>query len=306
MQKTPNSQRLHYFLQVVISGSLREAAEVLNIDASSISRAISQLEKETQLQLLQRQGRGVIPTKEGRILANYAQQQIQLTEQLYHQIQELKQADRGAITLGLGEGMLDLFFYPVVTQFMAQNPNITVNLIVAGTQNLIESIVDDQMDLALLYQAKPDIRLRRHHSWISSPIQVIVHKEHPLCNIQRPLYLSDLCTYDGATLHEHFGLRQFIQQAEKDESIQLQFSLTTSSYRALWQFAYAKLGYILSGTSFAATYQMTDLAILPLANPIFNSCGIETITRSGKYLSPAANALLQHLIQHVPLYVSST
>src|SRR5699024_5605373 len=242
--------------------------------------------------------------EEGLILANYAQQQAELTRQLYQRISEHKHARRGQIALGLGEGMLDLFFYPVITRFMAQNRSIKIQLVVDGSQQLIGGLLEDRLDMALLYQATQDVRLRRHHLWTSSPIQTIVHKDHPLTGIHRPLVLADLLPYKGATLQEHFGLREFIRQAEQNERVQLRFDFVTSSYRALWQYAYAKLGYILSGTSFVHTYQLRNLVLLPMANQIFNSCGIETVTRQGKYLSPAAVALLEHLKKQVPAYAS--
>ncbi len=304
MNHTPDTKRLFYFQQVVLSGSLRAAAEVLDVDASSISRAIAQLETEVGMTLLARKGRGVVPTEEGLILANYAQQQAKLTRELYQRINEHRQAQRGQIALGLGEGMLDLFFYPVITQFMAQNPSIKIQLVVAGSQSLIEGLLEDRLDMALLYQATQDVRLRRHHLWTSSPIQTVVHKDHPLTAIHRPLTLADLLPHKGASLQEHFGLREFISQAEQDERVQLNFDFVTSSYRALWQYAYAGLGYILSGTSFVHTYQLPDLVLLPMANQIFNSCGIGTVTRQGKYLSPAAVALLEHLKKQVPAYAT--
>src|SRR5690625_3316796 len=304
MNHTPDTKRLFYFQQVVLSGSLRAAAEVLDVDASSISRAIAQLETEVGMTLLARKGRGVVPTEEGLILANYAQQQAKLTRELYQCINEHRQAQRGQIALGLGEGMLDLFFYPLITPFMAQIPSIKMQLVVAGSQSLIEGLLEVRLDMALLYQATQDVRLRRHHLWTSSPIQTVVHKDHPLTAIHRPLTLADLLPHKGASLQEHFGLREFISQAEQDERVQLNFDFVTSSYRALWQYAYAGLGYILSGTSFVHTYQLPDLVLLPMANQIFNSCGIGTVTRQGKYLSPAAVALLEHLKKQVPAYAT--
>src|SRR5690625_426665 len=101
MNNTPDTKRLFYFQQVVLSGSLRAAAEMLDVDASSISRAISQLEAETGLKLLARQGRGVIPTEEGLILANYAQYQDVLTRQIYQRFNENKLDRRRQISLVL-------------------------------------------------------------------------------------------------------------------------------------------------------------------------------------------------------------
>src|SRR5699024_5814022 len=148
MNNTPDTKRLFYFQQVVLSGSLRAAAEVLDVDASSISRAIAQLEAETGLKLLARQGRGVVPTEEGLILANYAQQQAELTRQLYQRISEHKHARRGQIALGLGEGMLDLFFYPVITRFMTQDPTLKIRFGVAGSHRLIVGVLEGGRDSA--------------------------------------------------------------------------------------------------------------------------------------------------------------
>src|SRR5690625_7896929 len=99
MNHTPDTKRLFYFQQVVLSGSLRAAAEVLDVDASSISRAIAQLETEVGMTLLARKGRGVVPTEEGLILANYAQQQAKLTRE---QIGRASCRERGQGTGGAG------------------------------------------------------------------------------------------------------------------------------------------------------------------------------------------------------------
>src|SRR5690625_8044381 len=96
---------------------------------------------------------------------------------------------------------------------MAQNPSIKIQLEVAGTQSLIEGLLEDRLDMALLYQATQDVRLRRHHLWTSSPIQTVVHKDHPLTAIHRPLTLAALFPHNGASLQEHFALLAFIPSA---------------------------------------------------------------------------------------------
>src|SRR5690625_7102819 len=89
----------------------------------------------------------------------------------------------------------------------------------------IDGLLEDRLDMALLYQATQDVRLRRHHLWTSSPIQTVVHKDHPLTAIHRPLTLADLLPHKGASLQEHFGLREFISQADQDERVQLNFEI---------------------------------------------------------------------------------
>ena len=68
-------RRLRYFMQVMENGSVRGAAESLGMDPSAVSRAIGALEADCGLALLERRGRGVVPSDAGRLLADYAQQQ---------------------------------------------------------------------------------------------------------------------------------------------------------------------------------------------------------------------------------------
>ena len=63
------TRRLRYFMQVLESGSVRGAAEVLDMDPSAVSRAVGILETECGTRLLERRGRGVAPTDAGELLA---------------------------------------------------------------------------------------------------------------------------------------------------------------------------------------------------------------------------------------------
>ncbi len=70
------SQRaLAYLNEVIHHGSLRRAAQHLNIDPSAISRQLASLEEHLGVRLLQRTPQGVAPTEAGELLvAHYRQQ----------------------------------------------------------------------------------------------------------------------------------------------------------------------------------------------------------------------------------------
>src|SRR3569832_2158143 len=65
-------ERLRYLRQAVKFGSIRGAAERLNVNASTVSRQIALLEKQVSTMLLERFGRGVRATEAGLLLAEYA------------------------------------------------------------------------------------------------------------------------------------------------------------------------------------------------------------------------------------------
>lgn len=91
---------------------------------------------------------------------------------------------------------------------------------------------------------------------------------------------------------------------EISEPVQLRSMLTaTSSFKVLWHFAEAGLGYALTTASaaFAQRIHMPDVVALPMANPILNRGTTHGMTRAGRHLSPAVHALLAHLVQGIPV-----
>lgn len=302
MQELFDSRRVRYFQQIVASGSVRAAAEQLGIEPSAVSRAVALLEKECGMTLLERRGRGVIATDAGRLLATYAQRQLDVQATFYAEVDSLRNASRGHVDLVLGEGMLEPYFEPLIAGFQRQHPQVTLTLHVASTGDSIDLILEDKVALGIVFQPPHDVRLRSHHRTASAPIQAIVHRDHALTRIGRPLQLSDLLDYPGAALFDTFGVRQHIQAAEISEQVQLRTVLTTSSFKVLWQFAEAGLGYALTAASPLATSRIhtPDVVALPMRNPILNRASMHVMTRVGRHLSPAVQSLLAHFLQRLP------
>lgn len=92
-------RRGRYFLQVVESGSVRGAAEVLGMDASALSRAIGALEQDCGISLLTRHGRGVVPTDAGELLVSYLRRQSKQKQYLLTQFDSIQRMERAHIGL---------------------------------------------------------------------------------------------------------------------------------------------------------------------------------------------------------------
>ena len=96
--RTMNDRALRYFLAVVRIGSIRGAAEALNVSASAISRLVAELEAECGEALLERLPRGVTPTEAGRIVAEHAQRQADEAALLDDRLRRLRQCRNGQPT----------------------------------------------------------------------------------------------------------------------------------------------------------------------------------------------------------------
>lgn len=291
-----DSRRLRYFLQVLESGSLRGAAEALDMDPSAVSRAIALLEQQCGAPLLERRGRGVVSTEAGELLAVYLRRQHGQQQQLLAQLDGLRKLEHGHIDIVAGEGFVDWLMRRSLRTFMAAHPGITVDLQVGSTDEIVQRIVDERAHIGLVFRPPADERLRSHHAH-PLPIQALVLDTHPLTRLQRPLLLSDLAPYPGALVHRGYGVRQHIDAAEVSEGVRLQPRLRTSSFNAVAQFVLAGLGYTLYvRMALPPHYDGTPLVALPMQNPLLSSGEIHVVSRHGRLLSAAASALLRQVV----------
>lgn len=300
LQDTLDSRRLRYFMQVLEHGSVRGAAEALDMDPSAVSRAIGLLEQECGARLLERHGRGVVPTEAGLLLADYQRRQNSEQRQLLAQFDSIRKLERGHIDIVAGEGFIDWLMRHSLRDFMAEYPGITVDIEVGSTDDIVERIVEQHAHIGLVFQPPRDERLRTHHSH-PQPIEALVLQAHPLTQLQRPLLLADLVPYPGAMLHRGFGVRQHIEAAEISEGLRLQPALTTTSFNAIAHFVTAGLGYALGARMPMPAYEISGerVVALPMANPLLSQGQAKVVTRQGRQLPPAAGVLLQRIVADI-------
>ncbi|NYT62036.1 LysR family transcriptional regulator [Alcaligenaceae bacterium] len=299
MNDVLDPKRAMCLLQIIETGSVRGAAEVLNLDPSVVSRAVAKLEKETKLTLLERRGRGVVATDAGQLMALFARRQQDLHDAFLVEVNNLQSAQRGHIELVLGEGYIDLILESMLEEFLCEYPDISYNIHVAGTEAAVARIVEDRAHIGFIFQPPNDVRLRSHYSRLV-PFRVHVRKDHPLTRLRGALTLSDLRPYAGATLEDDFGARKHLRAAELNEHIILPQMLVTNSFRVLLGFAGMGAGYILTPRSMVlkgTQTQYKDLVSLPLANIILNNSRTHVVSRAGRHLPSAANRFLKHAIK---------
>lgn len=290
--------RLPYLFEAVQCGTVRAAADRLDIAPSAVSRQIALLEAELALPLIERHKRGVHLTQAGRLLMEYYREQRAHQEDLLAKLQEVRGLRRGHIRLAVGEGFVSDLMGEPLQYFCKRYPDITLTLDLAGTNEVMRLVAEDDADIGLVYNppAEPKIVSRAQ---MRQPVHAIVAPDSPLA--QRldetgSLRLDALYDVPLALMHGAYGTRQLMELAEQSEKHRLTPAVTTNSISVLKHFVRAGLGAtFLPAFAVSQEIEAGVLRALPVDHPILNNAEAHLVTRAGRRLSGAANRLLTHL-----------
>ena len=148
---------------VVEEGSFTRAAERLGATQSGVSQQIAKLERGLAVVLLARAPEGVAATPAGRALYRRSVAVLDETARATAEALSYRGSLSGSIRLGLMPALTRSLMGPVVRDFMAEHPNITITAVEAVSTDLIEQVKADRLDVAIVpvFDAPPSLRCRR-------------------------------------------------------------------------------------------------------------------------------------------------
>ncbi|ACA94769.1 LysR family transcriptional regulator [Burkholderia orbicola] len=292
MSDTLTDSRIVYFYEAVRCGTIRAAADWLDVAPSAVSRQIGLLEKELDATLVERHARGVTPTEAGRCVIEYFREQLAHRDDLISRLQELRGLKTGQVSLVLGEGFVSDLLAGPMQQFCRQFPGIRVNLDVGSTNDVIRKISNDEGEIGLVYNPPSEPKLVSRASK-RQPMMAIVGPDFPRRS-HKVLTVQQLATYPLAATHPSYGTRQMMEAVEYAERVRLAPIITTNSFAILKEFVKSGLGVaVMPAFAVTAELQARELFAIDIAHPILENAEAHMVTRVGRKLSVAANKMLQ-------------
>jgi DNA-binding transcriptional LysR family regulator len=147
-------RQLRYFLQIVDSGSLSRASEILRIAQPSLSLQLKALEDELGTTLLIRHPRGVTPTDLGLLLCDHARKILREVDHAKDAIQSQIATPLGKVIVGLPTSACRGLTVPFMDALAGQFPSISLHIVESMTGFLDEWIRSGRLDVAVLYDPR--------------------------------------------------------------------------------------------------------------------------------------------------------
>lgn len=128
--------QLRNFLAVVTHGSVREAAQQLVVTESAVSAAVSALNRQVGVALLERQGRGVRCSAAGLAFAPYARRALGLLAEGQAAAEGAAAPERGTVRIAAVTTAAEQVLPSVLAGFRAEQPAVSVHLQVADSRTV--------------------------------------------------------------------------------------------------------------------------------------------------------------------------
>ena len=134
-----------------LAGSLHfgKTAAANHISPSTLSRAIQRLEEQLGSQLLIRDNRSVILTKEGQQFLTYVEQQIDQLELLKQSLNQTQKKLSGSLNIYCSVTASYAYLPPLLEKFRQAHPNVDIYLDTGDAADGIDQIKNQGVDLAI-------------------------------------------------------------------------------------------------------------------------------------------------------------
>lgn len=178
-----NYQQLSYFKTVYERGNITRAAEELHISQPAVSTAIRELEAGLGTPLFFRQNRGIVATEAGNVFYSLACRMLAQWENARRVVQEVA-GQRMLVRIGMAPMAGSIVFPGIYRRLLRQCPQIELEIVEAGTHELVKRLQEEQVELILVPDVVEHPEFIRKEIYRSSLVFAI-GAGHPLAREER-------------------------------------------------------------------------------------------------------------------------
>ena len=222
---------LTHVVEVARTGSIRRAAQLLNLTPSAMNRRIQDLELEVGTPLFERRPRGVKLTTAGEMFVRYARSQIADAQRMKSQVEDLRGLRRGPVQIACSQALAHDFMALRIATFQKKHPKVVFDLKVMDHERALAALAAYDVDLALVHHPAMWPSLRVITS-IPQRLVVIARSDHPLAK-KKMVRLSDCIDYPTALPDRSLSGRQILDEITTRRDLHLNMVAESNSFEML-------------------------------------------------------------------------
>lgn len=287
-----------YFNEVAKQGSIRKAAERLNVASSALNRAILALEDQVGTPLFERLSRGVRLTSPGEVFYEHVQDVLQKLDATCLAIDDLGGLVRGVVRVVATETIAIDALPHAIALFREEHSGVSFELTISSGDLAVGALLSDQADLIVSFNPRivPGMEI---HSSVKHQTCAVVRSTHPLAG-RKSVSLAECAAYPLGIPRVGMGGRTILDDLFSRLSVNnVTPALVANSMEALKGFVRHSDGIAFQlAIGVSRDEKLKELKAIPLSDAADSM--IVVASRKGRVLSHAAAAFLELLKSALP------
>ncbi|NVN98083.1 MAG: LysR family transcriptional regulator [Geobacteraceae bacterium] len=293
-----NIKQLELFVAIVTSGSFSKGAEAACITQSTASQHIATLEDLCGVRLLDRTGRGVMPTEAGKVLLYHARQVLRAIKETEQALLRFRQAEGVELSVG-GSTIPGTYLLPKAIAALRQtDPGLYVKAMIGDSSEILEKLLSEQIEIGVVGRVADD-RQFSSETLGHDEILLVARQGHPWSG-RADVKPEELLTVPIIMREKGSGTNEVVAAALRSQGIRaadLKVAATMSSSEAIKQGVLADCG-VAFISRMAVSEELRQGGVVSIT-----ICGMSItrtfflVQRKGRALSPAAERFSEALRQ---------
>jgi LysR family transcriptional regulator, carnitine catabolism transcriptional activator len=285
-------EQLRIFAAVVETGSLTNAGDRLGLAQSSVSRAVSEVERRLGAPVFERGGRGVKLTAVGEELVRVTGHLLEFWDSEWDRFRSFLAGSRGTVSIACLPSQTTEYLAPVIRRFRRNFPDVAIQLQDGFADVVLDRVSSGIADFGIT--SHPPVRAPlKAERLFSDRMYVVVPREHPLAQQQEASW-ADIAHEKIITVEHGSSTRPLVDLGFRSIGAEMKPGLEAKQLVTLGGLVAAGLGVCPLPGSAVPFVQFVPVVAIPLIEPVIRR-DISALYRVDRLMQPAAKEFLDEL-----------
>lgn len=288
------SRFLRYFLAVGRHGSIRKAADELNVSASAIDRQILNAEAELGMPLFERLPTGLRLTAAGEIMMLAGSRWSKGLADVCAQIEDLRGLKRGHVEIAVIDALAKGFIPSVIQSLQIRYPSISISIHVLENDEVRRAIANGEVDFGILFepQSYRDLTVR---AFVEVVLGFLTPAGHPFGD-QPEARFSACANLPMIVPQEPLAVYQQIAVLEGTTGVSLVKKVSSDNIQMINSLVLKGAGIgILTSLDVISEIEAGELAFTRITDSVLRPMTLALCTATARTLSHAASIVLREV-----------
>jgi len=216
---------------VARAGSMRRAAEDMNITASALNRRINRFEDEFGAEIFERAPGGVRLNPAGELVLHHYRATLSDLSRVQGQVADLSGERRGHVSIACSQALIPYFLPREIARYRAEHPGVTFSVNVRDRSQAEQELETYSSDLALVFEPVYLVDFEVVHV-IPQAVNVVMRADHTLAR-KPEIRLRDCLDTPHVAPSAKYGVRHLLDFAARRGTRRVSPVVETESFEMI-------------------------------------------------------------------------